>query len=232
MRDSPPINSSERRENSSDSWRSLHGSRLYVTDVRAPVGAGVFRWDRPSTPQTGGVSKTENPVAALWTFPPTREGAFDGAPQLNHLRFGLDQRRSSVLFFLHRHPFRAAGPRGLLPDRPRAPPHALCRLRSRESCGLSEEFVRAAGAVPAQWEPVYTFPMPSIPQGGGVAYGDIHFSSSFPVVQTACHRRGPSAALWRYVTCLECLANAPADPRIAARRAQILEDNNQRSNAS
>ncbi len=72
--------------------------------------------------------------------------------------------------------------------------------------------------------------MSSIIQSGGVAYDAIHFfSASFPVVQTACKRRGPSAALWRYVTCLECLNNAPSDPRIAARKAQILTEAQQRN---
>lgn len=46
----------------------------------------------------------------------------------------------------------------------------------------------------------------------------IHFSAKFPVERTACGTPGPSAALWRYVTCPGCLDVAPRDPRIEERR--------------
>jgi hypothetical protein len=64
---------------------------------------------------------------------------------------------------------------------------------------------------------------PGIEQSGPVAYDVIHFSDRFPVVRAACGKIGPSAALWRYVTCLECLDAAPDDPRIAARQAEVIE---------
>ena len=59
---------------------------------------------------------------------------------------------------------------------------------------------------------------------GPVTYGAIHFSDRFPVVRTACGHRGPSAGLWRYVTCLACLAAAPSDPRIVERRRMIVQE--------
>jgi hypothetical protein len=61
-----------------------------------------------------------------------------------------------------------------------------------------------------------------------VTYGVIHFSAEFPVVATACGVLGPSAARWRYVTCLECLARAPSDPRIERRRQQLLDEQRRR----
>ncbi len=65
---------------------------------------------------------------------------------------------------------------------------------------------------------------PGIEHVGLAAHDDaIHFSERFPVVATPCGRLGPAAALWRYVTCLACLERAPDDPRIAARRAEVIE---------
>jgi hypothetical protein len=61
-----------------------------------------------------------------------------------------------------------------------------------------------------------------------VSYGAIHFAASFPVVATACGALGPSAGLWRYVTCLDCLAKAPDDPRIARRRQDLIEEQRRR----
>jgi hypothetical protein len=64
---------------------------------------------------------------------------------------------------------------------------------------------------------------PGIEQVGGVVYDVVHFSDRFPVVRAACGKVGPASDLWRYVTCLECLAAAPDDPRIAARRVEVIE---------
>lgn len=63
---------------------------------------------------------------------------------------------------------------------------------------------------------------PGIEHVGPVAHGVVHFSDRFPVVATACGRVGPAVALWRYVDCLACLDRAPDDPRIAARRAEVI----------
>lgn len=55
-------------------------------------------------------------------------------------------------------------------------------------------------------------------QQGTVDYTAIHFSKTYPVVETPCGRTGPSADRWGYVTCLGCLkAGAHLDPRINAR---------------
>jgi hypothetical protein len=55
-----------------------------------------------------------------------------------------------------------------------------------------------------------------------VDYASIHFATRFPVTETACGKLGPSAGLWRYVTCLGCLESGPDDPRIAARIVAMM----------
>lgn len=62
---------------------------------------------------------------------------------------------------------------------------------------------------------------PGISHCGPVAYDVIHFSDRFPVVATPCGRLGPSAGLWRYVTCIPCLEAAPDDPRIKRRLDEV-----------
>lgn len=62
---------------------------------------------------------------------------------------------------------------------------------------------------------------PGIEHRAPITHGVIHFSAGFPVVATPCGVLGPSAALWRYVTCEACLEAGPYDPRIRARLAHV-----------
>lgn len=66
--------------------------------------------------------------------------------------------------------------------------------------------------------------MSGIVQAGAVDYTAIHFSERFPVERTPCGKLGPSAGRWGYVTCIECLRRAPADPRIEARLRELLNE--------
>ncbi len=70
--------------------------------------------------------------------------------------------------------------------------------------------------------------MAGIIQVGAVDYTAIHFSAKFPVEETPCGKLGPSAARWGFVTCIECLRRAPKDPRIEARLAALLEEQQRR----
>lgn len=62
-------------------------------------------------------------------------------------------------------------------------------------------------------------------QQGSVQHGAIHFGARFPVTETPCGVIGPSADLWRFVTCLECLRLfAEKDARIKERYERLLAE--------